>query len=202
MNLLPIDTGHAGRHPPAADLFRPEWLLSRMARGDATALAELYDATVSRVNGLALRILGDTASAEETVSDVYLQAWRTAGQYDPARGEVLTWLLVICRTRSLDALRARQRVAAYPPEMMESNLTSGADPLDLLATLQRDSRMHALLSSLPALQRQLIALAFFRGQSHQEIAESTRMPLGSVKSHIRRALAVLRNKGGLEDVRA
>ena len=187
---LPPAEASEPRDLPGDDRLR--LLVARMAQGDAAALEGIYDATVGRVHGLALRILKDNTCAEEVVSDVYLQAWRNATTYSRERGTVSTWLLVICRSRSLDALRARDDVVSYQDCVAEVPCASTEDPQDLLAATQRSSSVHAALASLAPLPRQLIALAFFRGYTHEEIATFMGMPLGSVKSLIRRGLTSLR----------
>lgn len=166
-------------------------LVGRMAARDETALAALYDATSRRVYGAALRIVRDPQAAEEVVADVYFQAWRQASGYDAERASVRTWLLMMCRSRALDHLRIRQEAVA-PAEMLESVEGAPGDPQDLYAAVEHDARLRASLAELTPLQRQLFALAFFRGYSHAEIARHARLPLGSVKSHIRKALARLR----------
>ncbi len=164
----------------------------RMAAGDQAALAQVYDATVSRVHALAYRMLGSVPAAEEVVSDVYFQAWRTAASYDRSRSAVQTWLLVMCRSRALDALRARD--PSSPAIGLEGfdPPAEDCDPQDLLESVERDSRLRACVAALIPVQRQLVALAFYRGYSHSEIAAFSQLPLGSVKSHIRSALRHIR----------
>ncbi|MGH8728559.1 MAG: sigma-70 family RNA polymerase sigma factor, partial [Burkholderiales bacterium] len=107
------------------------------------------------------------------------------------RGKPLTWMLVICRSRALDYLRQndRAKLCGDADELAE---TKAADVVDLLAVLERDSAIHGALAKLAPIQRQLIALAFFRGLTQQEIATASRIPLGTVKSHIRKALEAMR----------
>jgi RNA polymerase sigma-70 factor (ECF subfamily) len=170
-------------------------LVERMAAKDEAALAEFYDATAGKAYAFALRITRDAPLAEEVVADAFHQAWRDAGRYDPNRSGALTWLLMICRSRGLDALRARDPALVHDaPETLvdEVLLPSAEGPLDILQALQSRSAVHAAVAMLSAAQRQMVALAFFRGLSHQEIAEHTRTPLGTVKSQIRRALDTLR----------
>jgi len=170
-------------------------LIGAIARGEDRALEAVYAQTVGRVFGLALRIVRQREAAEEVAIDVYLQVWRTAATFDALRGGPLSWLLTICRSRALDHLR-RAGLAARPVE--PATLDRGHepersdDPQDLLAACEAQARLTRALGSLTALQRQLIALAFFRGLTHQEIAAHARLPLGSVKTYIRRALAQLR----------
>jgi RNA polymerase sigma factor (sigma-70 family) len=169
------------------------WLAS-IQQQDEAALGQLYDATIGRVYGLALRITRSRETAEEVAEDVYMQVWRDAGRFDPQRGAgVLGWLLVICRSRALDALRRADTANAHPePETLVPELANESGPETLLQAAQQHSALHAALNELSALQRQLLALAFFRGLTHEEIAAQLAMPLGTVKSHIRRALIALK----------
>ncbi|MBL8519053.1 MAG: sigma-70 family RNA polymerase sigma factor [Betaproteobacteria bacterium] len=175
-------------------------LLAGMVRRDQAALAAFYDLTVSRVYSIAYRIVRVTEMAEEVVSDVYLQAWRDAARYDPARGRVLGWLLIMARTRALDALRRDDEAFAHPEpySLVEEPACERDGPLDLIAATRRGTALHAAIQALPAVPRQLLALAFFRGLTHSEIVEATGLPLGTVKTHIRRALAALKDALGEE----
>ncbi|MDQ3027054.1 MAG: sigma-70 family RNA polymerase sigma factor [Pseudomonadota bacterium] len=168
--------------------------IERVVLRDATALEELYDATVHRVYSVALRILMNEEAAEEVVSDAFFQAWREAHRYDPSRGPVTTWLLIICRTRALDALRRRDPSVLHPdPETLAANdLDDRGDLQDILEATQRRAGVHAALRRVSPIRRQLLALAFFRALTHSEIAVHLGMPLGSVKTQIRQALRELR----------
>lgn len=169
------------------------WVIA-MADGDELALGQLYDATLGKVYGLALRVTGKPESAEEVVSDVYLQAFREAARFDAERGVVLAWLMMITRSRALDHLRRRDMAESHPePHSLHPERHVGEnDPLDGLLELESNSRLRTALEKLAPLQRQMLALSFFRDLSHQEIAGQTGMPLGTVKSHIRRALEKLK----------
>jgi RNA polymerase sigma-70 factor (ECF subfamily) len=185
--------------PPRAeqgDESRLRGWIARIARGDEEALGRLYDDTLGRVHGLALRITRDRQAAEEVVEDVYWQVWRQALRFDASRGGAMAWLLTITRSRALDSLRRADEAEAHPePEtLIAAEASADGDPQDLLAATQRDSRLHAALASLDALPRQLLALAYFRGLTHEEIAAHAGLPLGTVKSHIRRALAALKQR--------
>jgi len=172
-------------------------LVHRMAGGDERALAEFYDRTVGRAYGLALRIVSSRPLAEEIVADSFYQAWKQAGAYDSGRASPMTWLLVICRSRALDALRARDPALLHesPEELVsEEDAPRERDSFDLLAALETRHIIHAAVATLSASQRQMIGLAFFRGLTHQEIAQSVGLPLGTVKSQIRRALDALKRK--------
>jgi RNA polymerase sigma-70 factor (ECF subfamily) len=172
-------------------------LVDRMAGGDERALAQFYDRTVGKAYGLALRIVSSKPLAEEIVADSFYQAWKQAGAYDSSRANPMTWLLVICRSRALDALRARDPASLHesPEELVrEEDTPRDRDSFDLLAALETRHAIHAAVATLSPSQRQMIGLAFFRGLTHQEIAQSVGLPLGTVKSQIRRALEALKRK--------
>lgn len=183
----------SGARPEADELRLREWIAA-IARGNEQALGDLYDATLGRVHGLALRITRNAQAAEEVAEDVYWQVWRQALRFDPTRGNAMTWLLTIARSRALDNLRRADEADAHPePEtLLSADAALDDDPQDLLEATQRNHALHAALATLDAVPRQLLALAFFRGLTHEEIALQTALPLGTVKSHIRRALATLR----------
>lgn len=166
-------------------------LLQRMIVGDETALADFYDQTLAYIYGLALRITGRADAAEEVVGDVYLQAWRNAARYQPARSRVLGWLMMMCRSRALDHLRRRDRAELHAEPHMLDDLDDDANPAELLERACSYGRVHAALAELNDVQRNLIALAFFRGLTHKEIAEQTLLPIGTVKSHIRRGMQTM-----------
>ena len=124
-------------------------LLARMAQRDEAALGALYDAAIGRVYGFALRIVGNAPAAEEIASDVFLQAWKDAARYDAARAKVLTWLLMICRSRALDWLRGRDTAILHDaPETLIEELPSGDSPQDLLEAIQSNSTVHSALERL------------------------------------------------------
>lgn len=181
--------------PDELEVAYRDWLRA-ISRGDEAALKRLYEATESRVFGLALRITCRAAAAEEVTEDVYIQLWRQADRYDPVRGKVLTWLLTICRSRALDYLRTCEKADLHPePETLAPDrFVVENDPQDLLLAVERNHAVYAALSELTPLQRQLLTLAFFKGYTHEEIAAHCQLPLGSVKSHIRRALQMLKQK--------
>jgi len=191
------DFGLRGPGPDAGEVRLRAWIAD-IARGDEQALGRLYDETLGRVHGVALRITRNRQAAEEVTADVYWQVWRQAARYDAARGSALAWILTIARSRALDSLRRADDAESHPePEtLLESETSAETDPQDLCAATQRNHALHAVMAQLDALPRQLLALAFFRGLTHEEIAAQTTLPLGTVKSHIRRALAALRDALG------
>lgn len=169
-------------------------LLKRIAAEDEAALATLYDATCNRVYGLALRILRNPAAAEEITEDVFFQVWRQALRYDPARGQPLAWILTIARSRALDHLRRADPAVLHPePDtLLEVEPSDDTNPQDILLACRNSALLHTALAALDPLPRQMIALVFFRGLTHEEVASHAGLPLGTVKSHVRRALLNLR----------
>jgi len=170
-----------------------EWI-ARVVDSDQTALGLLYESLVGQVYGLALRITRRVQVAEEVVQDTFWQVWRQAPRFDPERGSAKAWVMTIARSRALDSLR-RIEPNEYKLEPETLELIEAPDddtPLNLLVTVQQGQQLHTALASLDPMSRQLVSLAFFRGLSHEEIAGHTGLPLGTVKSHIRRALLTLR----------
>ena len=173
--------------------------IAAMADGSEEAFGEFYDATLGKVYGVAVRIIGDSARAEDVVADVYFDAWTKAPSYSEERGNPLAWLLTICKSRALDAYRreasAERKVQAAEDRGVRDVV---AEPVDLLEAIEGRHAIHAVLAEISAEDRQLVALAFFKGLSHQQIADMTAMPLGTVKSRIRRALRSLADSLGAE----
>jgi len=169
-------------------------LLARIGRGDAHALADLYDRTSRIVYSLALRMLGDTADAEEVSADVYNQVWRTARQYTPDRGSPITWLIMITRSRSLDRLRLRdsRRQRETTVDQIPDRPGDAASAEESAVLEQRAKQVRKALGALPAEQRQALELSFFNGLTHTELADRLGEPLGTVKTRIRTAIARLR----------
>ncbi len=185
------ETGHSDAERGVSRLGE---LLQAVAKKDRAAFEAFYDATTERVLSLVLRITQQIDIAEEVVGDVYLQVWRQADRFDPARGNALAWLTILCRSRALDTLRkdhaAPTTGAARISEIPEPEASEF--PQDLLIAAEQHSAIHAALEKLEPNQRQLLALAYFRGYSHSELAQFTRTPLGTVKTQLRRTLKKLK----------
>jgi RNA polymerase sigma-70 factor (ECF subfamily) len=132
------------------------------------------------------------------VEDTYFQVWRQAARFDAARGRPMTWLLGMARSRAIDAIRreARFEHASLDDEAATEGAGASAAADDLLDAARSHADLHRALMLLNAQPRQLVALAFLRGMSHEEIADHTALPLGTVKSQIRRALISLRQMLG------
>lgn len=178
--------------PPDTD--RLAGLLERAALGDRRAFAALYEATSAKLFAVSLRIVRERPLAEEVLQDSFVAIWHHAAEYSPARSAPVTWMAAIVRNRSLDVLRRGRREVEDIDEALASNLVDeSAAPA---AEAERRAGEHSVrecLGELDADQRQSIALAFFHGLSHSELAGHLRRPLGTVKTHIRRGLARLRD---------
>lgn len=178
---------------PDAGVVALEPLLKAIAGKDNNAFEAFYDATVRRVYGLAVRITQSQEMAEEVVGDVYLQVWRQASRFDSGRGGVMGWLTVLCRSRALDMLRRTKSSASEEPLDAEAQEDeAGMYAQDLLLAVERNTWVHAALQELDDEQRQLLALAYFRGLSHSELAQLTGLPIGTVKTQLRRTLIALK----------
>lgn len=184
----------------SADDAQLQLWLARIVRQDESALNHLYRACIGRAYGLALRIVRNPALAEEVVEDSFWQVWRQAPRFDPQRAPAMAWILMIVRSRALDTLRANHRMTSNtisveqisPTQQPQDYAAEAASPPDLLQALQTSEQLHRALAQLDATPRQLVALAFFRDLSHEEIASQTGLPLGTVKTHIRRSIITLR----------
>ncbi|HEX4212667.1 MAG TPA: sigma-70 family RNA polymerase sigma factor [Candidatus Dormibacteraeota bacterium] len=180
---------------PAVDRGRLDdsQLARRLAERDVDALAVFYDRYGGLAYSIALRILGDTGRAEDVVQDVFLKIWRAAPGFDPARGQLRTWLITAVRNRSVDYLRGRGAYQRRELELSPELATTGSDPWEQVSlSLEQDAVREALIS-LPAEQRQVVELAYFSGYTGGEIAGMIDAPLSTVKGRMRLALEKLRS---------
>jgi RNA polymerase sigma-70 factor, ECF subfamily len=168
-------------------------LITQLASGSQEALAELYDRYGGLAYAVALRVLSDPGRAEDAVQEAFLKIWNNAASFDIHRGSLRTWLLTSVRNRSIDYLRGRGAHERQELELQAATADAGprADPWrEVSLSLERNAVREAM-SSLPAEQRQAVELAYFAGYSHREIADMTRVPLGTVKGRMRLALEKL-----------
>lgn len=200
----------AQARPAAADLSaesdepRLQVLVAKLALGDQQALGELYDCTLDRVYGLIMRVLGNAADAEEVVGDLYLQVWERAGDFRPERGCVLAWLRTLAWSRAVDRHRRGRKFAndvELHPDGAHDAYTEweGGNAESVLMAWSSSEAVRQAFHGLSDIQRQILTLAFHQDMSHQDIAQHTGLPLGTVKSHARRGLAALRQALGGED---
>lgn len=168
-------------------------LLREAARGELSAISVVYDRFAGLLLSMAEKILTDRAMAEDLVHDVFLEVWRHAASYDPARGSVRTWMLVRLRSRALDRMRSARSRREVGSD--DSEPTSGLTELDREdPSLEPDRKsIRRALAELPAEQRQVLELAYFQGLTSSEIAERMGSPLGTVKSRTAAAIAKLRS---------
>jgi len=167
-------------------------LIRRVIKSDQGAFLALYDRYASRVHALTLRILNEGMLAEEATQDTFLKVWSRARQFNPARGEFITWLLTIARRTALDRLRLESRrpalsTAQDPDETWKSVPNGGSLPEEA-----RWRSLYFAVSALPEEQRQVIELAYYQGLSQSEMAEVLDWPLGTVKTRVRAAMQSLR----------
>jgi len=179
------------------DEARRRGLVQRMAAGDAAALATLYDLSVERLHTVALRVLGDAADAEEDARTVLRRLTFTQAIGRAVGAAELAWLSLLARSRALDRRRRRgdpaRRVDGVAAERaLADEACDAPQGGDLLEWLQQGSALRAALATLARAGGRLIALAFLEDLSHSEIARRTGLPVGTVKSHIRRGLERLR----------
>jgi RNA polymerase sigma-70 factor (ECF subfamily) len=173
-------------------------LLSRVALGDQAAFAEFYEVTSSHLYGVALRILRDPPAAEEILQEAYVNVWHHAGSYETAKSQPLTWLTTIVRNRCLDQLRRREldtvTLTSDDDSAPAYDIASDAmTPAEMLMAGSDARSVKDCVETLDAGPKQAIALAFYQGLSHSELAAHLREPLGTVKSWVRRGLERLKN---------
>ncbi|MET0731575.1 MAG: sigma-70 family RNA polymerase sigma factor [Casimicrobiaceae bacterium] len=168
-------------------------LVARVALADQAAFAELYRQTSSHLYSVALRIVREPAAAEEILQEAYVSVWHHAGTYVAAKSQPLTWLTSIVRNRCLDQLRRREvDTVTLTPETDDEPAfdppSEGPTPVELLLQGAEAQAVRDCVDALDAGPKQAIALAFFQGLSHAELAAQMREPLGTVKSWVRRGL--------------
>ncbi len=172
-------------------------LLARVALGDRAAFRRLYDATAPSLMGVALRIVRHRDRAEEVIQDAFVNAWNRAAGYQAALSQPMTWLTAIVRNRALDELRSGSRHVAESLENEDTGTTreiedERSDPLGLLQQAADALAIRHCLDAIDGPQRQCLALAYYHGLSHSEVATHLGSPIGSVKVWLRRGLERLK----------
>jgi RNA polymerase sigma factor (sigma-70 family) len=178
-----------GAEPESLDLDDD---LRRCAGGDRAALRRIYEAEAPRMLGVALRILRRRQLAEEAVHDTFVQVWQRAGTFDAARGAAKTWLYTVLRHRALNILRGEVRtdlIADFEPLGLVGDEES---PESVIARLSEAGALRRCLERLEPVRRRAVVLAYMHGLSHGELAARAGVPLGTMKSWLRRSLLVLR----------
>lgn len=168
-------------------------LLARTGMGDRKAFEQLYGAASAKLFAVALRIVHERALAEEVLQDSFVRIWSHAREYAPAKGAPFAWMATIVRNRSLDLVRKTREVPDVDDHLAANLADEAALPAREVEDRQAAHTLRACLQELEAEQRQSIALAFFHGLTHSELAAHLRRPLGTVKTHVRRGLASLKD---------
>ena len=193
-----ISRGMAGVQPSNTEGIESRLLarlLSEVARGDRGALTRLYALTSARLFGLCMRVLRSESDAEEVLQEVYVRVWTRAGQYDPARARAMSWLAGIARNGAIDRIRGRKPGGA-PIDAAHDVADEAPSAFELIERAEDKRRLGGCLDELDEQPRSMIRAAFFDGLSYAELADREAVPLGTMKSWIRRGL--IRLKGCLE----
>ncbi len=167
--------------------------MQRLKVGDRKALAEVYQATYAKLFGICLRILGDRSEAEDALQDVYVSLWNNAGLFDARRASPISWLATFARNRSIDRMRRSGKLRAAEPIAAAEAVADPAPGAEaMLLDGEESAQIRICLGTLEDRQREAIRAAFFGGASYPELAQRAEVPLGTMKSWIRRGLARLK----------
>jgi RNA polymerase sigma-70 factor (ECF subfamily) len=171
-------------------------LMARTALRDRAAFERLYRATCAHLFSVSLRILRNESRADEVLQEAYVNIWHNAGAYNAGAGTPMTWMINIVRNKSIDLLRSRRTESETTTELDDATLDVAADaagdPQQLMSDSLVKARIDGCMQALPATQRQALALAYYRGMVHTDIAEALSAPLGTAKGWVRRGLEQLR----------
>ena len=172
-------------------------LLERVALSDEKALRELYELTSSKLYGVAVRVVTNRGWAEDVLQEAFMTIWRIAGDYKASLSPPMAWLGLVVRSRGLDFLRRRtalraDRMQELDDVMSDTVAGDSPNPMDTAQASEQALALHQCLSQLDNKQREVISLAYMRDLSHGELAEQLKLPLGTVKTWIRRGLEQLR----------
>jgi RNA polymerase sigma-70 factor (ECF subfamily) len=168
-------------------------ILRAIQRGEQDAVASLYDRYGGIAYGLAFRITNDATLAEDVVQDAFVSVWKQAARFDPARGQVRSWLLTIVHHRAVDTVRRRtNRPERAMPDGAEDFLAAEGRPEDLAETIMDAAAVREAVQRIPEDQRRTVEMAYFMGLTHVEIAAEMDVPLGTVKSRLRIGLEKMR----------
>jgi RNA polymerase sigma factor (sigma-70 family) len=172
-------------------------LIERVAGRDADALKALYDMTSSKLYGLALRVVANREWAEDVLQEAYLTIWRVAGDYRASLSPPMAWMGIIVRSRALDFLRRRTADRAHLTQELDDTLADSLEgdapnPMDTTQASEQAWALHQCLNQLEKRHREVVSLAYLRDLSHGELSDQLKLPLGTVKTWIRRGLNQLR----------
>ena len=166
-------------------------LLIQTGRNDQQAFAELYKRTSSKLFGVCLRMLRDRGEAEDVLQETYTTVWRRAGSFDAAKSSAITWLVTLSRNKAIDRLRQRREERLDDPSKLEETIDAEPSPAASAEASQEYRRLQHCLEQLEPQQRDSVREAFFTGATYNELAGRCKVPLGTMKSWIRRSLMLL-----------
>ena len=172
-------------------------LLERVAMADESALRELYEATSSKLYGVAVRVVTNREWAEDVLQEGFLNIWRIAGDYKSSLSPPMAWMALVVRSRGLDFLRRRASDRADVMQELDEVISdtvagNSPNPLDTTLASEQAWALHQCVGKLENKQREVVSLAYLRDMSHTELSEQLKLPLGTVKTWIRRGLEQLR----------
>ena len=168
--------------------------LARIPAGDRAALQTVYRLTSAKLFGVALRILGERSEAEDVLQEVYLTVWRKAADFDAGRASPMSWLIAITRNRAIDRLRSTRASRHMDPIDAAADVADSSPIADgVLESAQDHARLHGCLEGLEARERAALRGAFFDGNTYEDLAIRMKVPLGTMKSWIRRAMIKLKS---------
>jgi RNA polymerase sigma factor (sigma-70 family) len=172
-------------------------LIDRVALADEKALRELYELTSSKLYGVAVRVVSNREWAEDVLQEAFINIWKIAGDYKATLSPPMAWMALVVRSRGLDFLRRRASERADRMQELDDVISDtiagdSPNPMDVAQASEQAKALHNCLSLLDNKQREVVSLAYMRDMSHGELAEQLKLPLGTVKTWIRRGLEQLR----------
>src|ERR1700754_3748108 len=180
--------------PDTAQADTAEQLLVRVARGDETAFGRFYDAVIATVWGVVRRVVRDRAQSEEVVQEVFVEVWRTASRFEPARGSALAWVTTLAHRRAVERVRSEQAASRRDQLAVDRSVPRPYDEVSEQAGLRLErQQVRRCVNTLTELQRESVLLAFYRGCTYPEVASLLGVPLGTIKTRMRDGLIRLRD---------
>ncbi|HET7662383.1 MAG TPA: sigma-70 family RNA polymerase sigma factor [Rhodanobacteraceae bacterium] len=180
------------RKDPDIDREQLAQLLTQSGQRDQQAFAELYRRTSGKLHGVCLRMLRDRGVAEQVLQEIYITIWQRADRFDAARAGAMTWLTTIARNKAIDHLRRHREVLVDDQERLNNAVDDAASPIERAQESEDHRRLRHCLDGLENKHRDLVREAFFSGATYNQLSERLNVPLGTMKSWIRRSLIKLR----------